>query len=261
MTTTTRARLTWPRSPCPTSGCRTPSRCCPPTSTPSGSQRLRAAMDARGYDHLVVWADREHSANLAYLSGFDPRFEEALLVVGTSGDPAVLVGNECEGMAAAAPLPMRVGHVPGLQPARPAARRLGAAALDPARRGDPRRRAGSASSGWKTYATAADDRGAGLPRRRAPRRGRRERGRGERDRPPDRPGRRAAGRQRGRPARRVRVGRVPDVRRRAPRDHRAAARDDRARLRAAAGVERHAVVMPPDAHGRATGAARAAQPG
>ena len=70
-------------------------------------QRLRSAMDARGYDHLVVWADREHSANLAYLSGFDPRFEEALLVVGPTGDPAVLVGNECEGMAAAAPLPMR----------------------------------------------------------------------------------------------------------------------------------------------------------
>ena len=71
-------------------------------------ERLRSAMDARGYDHLVVWADREHSANLAYLSGFDPRFEEALLVVGPTGDPAVLVGNECEGMAAAAPLPMRV---------------------------------------------------------------------------------------------------------------------------------------------------------
>jgi Creatinase/Prolidase N-terminal domain len=70
-------------------------------------ERLRAAMDARGYDTLVVWADREHSANLAYLSGFDPRFEEALLVVGRSGDPAVLVGNECAGMAAAAPLPMR----------------------------------------------------------------------------------------------------------------------------------------------------------
>ena len=70
-------------------------------------ERLRAAMDARGYDTLVVWADREHSANLAYLSGFDPRFEEALLVVGPSGEPAVLVGNECAGMAAAAPLPMR----------------------------------------------------------------------------------------------------------------------------------------------------------
>jgi hypothetical protein len=70
--------------------------------------RLRVAMDERGYDHLVVWADREHSANLAYLSGFDPRFEEALLVVGPSGDPGVLVGNECAGMAAAAPLPMRL---------------------------------------------------------------------------------------------------------------------------------------------------------
>ena len=41
-------------------------------------------MDARGYDHVVVWADREHSANLAYLSGFDPRFEEAVLIVGTT---------------------------------------------------------------------------------------------------------------------------------------------------------------------------------
>ena len=48
-------------------------------------ERLRSAMGARGYDHVVVWADREHSANLAYLSGFDPRFEEALLVLGTSG--------------------------------------------------------------------------------------------------------------------------------------------------------------------------------
>jgi hypothetical protein len=55
-----------------------------------------------------VWADREHSANLAYLSGFDPRFEEAVLVIGPAGEPAVLVGNECAGMAAAAPLPMRV---------------------------------------------------------------------------------------------------------------------------------------------------------
>ena len=70
-------------------------------------ERLRAVMEARSYDHLVVWADREHSANLAYLSGFDPRFEEALLIVGPTDDPAVLVGNECAGMAAAAPLTMR----------------------------------------------------------------------------------------------------------------------------------------------------------
>jgi hypothetical protein len=79
----------------------------PPSLYAERLQRLRATMEALGYDQVVVWADREHSANLAYLSGFDPRFEEALLVVGHAGDPAVLVGNECAGMAAAAPLAMR----------------------------------------------------------------------------------------------------------------------------------------------------------
>ena len=69
--------------------------------------RLRERAATRGYDRLVVYADREHSANLAYLSGFDPRFEEALLVVGPDGDPAILAGNECFGVAGAAPLSMR----------------------------------------------------------------------------------------------------------------------------------------------------------
>jgi Xaa-Pro aminopeptidase len=54
-----------------------------------------------------VYADREHSANLAWLTGFDPRFEEALLVVGPGGDPAMLVGNECFGLAGVTPLPVR----------------------------------------------------------------------------------------------------------------------------------------------------------
>ena len=79
----------------------------PPSTYVARLARLRERADARGYDRLVVYADREHSANLSYLTGFDPRFEEALLVVGPEGDPAVLVGNECYGMAGAAPLPMR----------------------------------------------------------------------------------------------------------------------------------------------------------
>lgn len=70
-------------------------------------ERLRALADERNYDLLIVYADREHSANLAYLSGFDPRFEEALFVITSGDDPAILVGNECYGMAGAAPLPMR----------------------------------------------------------------------------------------------------------------------------------------------------------
>jgi hypothetical protein len=105
MTTTATARLA--AIALPEFGMPTAEPRVPPATYAERMRRLRIAMDARGYDHLVVWADREHSANLAYLSGFDPRFEEAVLVVGTSGDPAILVGNECAGMAAAAPLPMR----------------------------------------------------------------------------------------------------------------------------------------------------------
>ena len=43
---------------------------------------------------------------MAWLTGFDPRFEEALVVVEPMGRPAILVGNECWGMAGAAPLAM-----------------------------------------------------------------------------------------------------------------------------------------------------------
>jgi len=57
--------------------------------------RTRAA--AAGYDALLVYGDREHFANLAYLTGYDPRFEEALLVLLPGRKPALLLGNE--GMA------------------------------------------------------------------------------------------------------------------------------------------------------------------
>ena len=41
-------------------------------------------MEERKLTHLVVYGDREHFANLAYLTGFDPRFEEAVLIVGAN---------------------------------------------------------------------------------------------------------------------------------------------------------------------------------
>jgi hypothetical protein len=79
----------------------------PPPLYQERIQRLRKRIAERGYQRLVVYADREHSASLSYLTGFDPRFEEAMLVVGDDEEPAILVGNECWGMAGAAPLPMR----------------------------------------------------------------------------------------------------------------------------------------------------------
>jgi hypothetical protein len=70
-------------------------------------QRFRELAEARGYDRVVVYADREHCANLSYLTGFDPRFEEAMAIVGADDQPAILVGNECFGLAGAAPVGMR----------------------------------------------------------------------------------------------------------------------------------------------------------
>ncbi len=69
--------------------------------------RARQRASERHYDLLVIYADREHSANMSYLTGFDPRFEEAVLLLPPQGDPHILVGNECYDMAAAAPLTMR----------------------------------------------------------------------------------------------------------------------------------------------------------
>jgi len=64
----------------------------------------RKGMDARGLTHLVVYGDREHFANIQYLTGFDPRFEEALLIVRAEGAPLLVVGNECEGYLPVSPL-------------------------------------------------------------------------------------------------------------------------------------------------------------
>ncbi len=47
-----------------------------------------------GFTHLAIYADREHFANLHYFTGFDPRFEEALLIISEGKKPLLLVGNE-----------------------------------------------------------------------------------------------------------------------------------------------------------------------
>jgi hypothetical protein len=51
----------------------------------------------RGYDSVVVYGDREHFSNLAYLTNYDPRFEEAVFILRPGRKPTLLVGNE--GMA------------------------------------------------------------------------------------------------------------------------------------------------------------------
>src|SRR5260370_29891384 len=64
------------------------------------------ASDA-GYDVLMVYADREHFANLAYLTGFDPRFEETLLILTQDQTLTLLVGNEDMPYTAISPIDLR----------------------------------------------------------------------------------------------------------------------------------------------------------
>jgi hypothetical protein len=69
---------------------------------------LRREMHVRELSHLIVYGDREHFSNLHYLTGFDPRFEEALLILNSSGTPLILVGNECESYLAISQAQLRV---------------------------------------------------------------------------------------------------------------------------------------------------------
>ena len=87
-----------------------------PTVEPSISADLYRARLSRlverarteGDDVFIVYADREHFPNMAYLTGYDPRFEEALLIIDLNrfGEvkPLLLVGNEGIGYANVSPI-------------------------------------------------------------------------------------------------------------------------------------------------------------
>ena len=56
--------------------------------------RLESRMAEAGLDAIVIYGDREHLANISWASGYDPRFEEALLIVVPGRTPCLLAGNE-----------------------------------------------------------------------------------------------------------------------------------------------------------------------
>jgi Xaa-Pro aminopeptidase len=67
--------------------------------------RAKTAYQRAGVDWVAVYADREHFANMAFLSGFEPRFEEAFLLLGGEGRRILVVGNESRGYVGNARLP------------------------------------------------------------------------------------------------------------------------------------------------------------
>jgi Xaa-Pro aminopeptidase len=81
-----------------------------PPSLPQAAYetRARAIYAAAATDWVAVYGDREHNANLLFLTGFDPRFEEALLLLGPADRRLLLVGNEGVVHASIAALPVEV---------------------------------------------------------------------------------------------------------------------------------------------------------
>lgn len=51
-------------------------------------------MEDFGISSLVVYADKEHGSNFEYLTGFIPRFEEALHIINKDGSSFLMLGNE-----------------------------------------------------------------------------------------------------------------------------------------------------------------------
>lgn len=58
------------------------------------AERCSKAYARASSDWLIVYADREHYGNMTFLTGFEPRFEEALLLLGPSDARILVVGNE-----------------------------------------------------------------------------------------------------------------------------------------------------------------------
>jgi Xaa-Pro aminopeptidase len=79
---------------------------CPAIPKDQYEQRLSDLFQRCQADWVVVYADREHYANLTYLLNFDPRFEEALLVMGAGGKRTLVLGNECMGYTSVLPFPV-----------------------------------------------------------------------------------------------------------------------------------------------------------
>src|SRR5580704_5119292 len=75
--------------------------------------RIAALQEAVDVDWIVVYGDREHAASLIYLTNLDPRFEEALLVLGPDSR-TLLVGKEDIGYVPIVPIEVDAVCVPTL---------------------------------------------------------------------------------------------------------------------------------------------------
>lgn len=69
-------------------------------------KKLLNAMESKGLDAVAIYADREHYHSFKFYVGFDPRFEEALLVIHKDGTAYCVLGNECLSLANLSMIPV-----------------------------------------------------------------------------------------------------------------------------------------------------------
>lgn len=71
-------------------------------------QALWQMPQASEYATILIYGDREHFSNVEYFTGYDPRWEETLLILPRGGKPSILVGNEGIGYIAVSPVEMNI---------------------------------------------------------------------------------------------------------------------------------------------------------
>lgn len=75
-------------------------------------EKILDRMKEKNIDVMVIYADREHGTNFGFLTGFEPRFEEAVIVLHSDGKAKILLGNESLRMQQYSRLEVEAIHVP-----------------------------------------------------------------------------------------------------------------------------------------------------
>lgn len=56
--------------------------------------KILSLMKENNFSSLIIYADKEHGGSFEYLTGFIPRFEEALQILNVDGNSTLVLGNE-----------------------------------------------------------------------------------------------------------------------------------------------------------------------
>lgn len=75
-------------------------------------EKVISSMKKNDLDILVIYNDLEHYGNFNYLTGFVTRFEEGLLVLHSSGEAFLILGNENTKMVNYSRIPATLIHTP-----------------------------------------------------------------------------------------------------------------------------------------------------